>query len=523
MKSILLALIAFTTPASSSELPAPSLRRTMIETAAAELTRLDGEGLRVREGRRDFAVIAQELARDAEQAQDVHEFMRAAARLDLAYPNLHANFEPGEWYTPPEAVMPKVGFSAEWLAPGQVRQRITRVDPDLRWEGDTAPKPGDYLVAINGRAISEWEREHFDFCKWPLKDQCDAMLSSEFYREMLSWTRKDPLQYTVQRGGKTWNIKIPLKARPPRSSDPKWRLCGNFPDRYPGFRLAYAGRYACFYENTNDPSTVALRILSFQYTRADGNHPIRSLEHEVKLLWDWWKKHASATKHLVIDLSDNGGGNAPIPYYEIFFPGEFQEQWVRFKKIPELDDANLRDSLVWGTEAQQITLRNFRKEGSWDKTAWGDFLPAMPMFCAYPDRDCREGRFSVRDHGFTGRVSLITNPYCVSSCDGFVYAFKEQLKDRVTIVGQPQAADSAYSRLTVNLSIANGRVESKVVPIRHSSIRQSYFAVTAAATLAVREDGTVTSGKPLEVDRFVPYVFGEEDQWIQNAMARALE
>jgi hypothetical protein len=150
------------------------------------------------------------------------------------------------------------------------------------------------------------------------------------------------------------------------------------------------------------------------------------------------------------------------------------------------------------------------------------------MFCADDTRNCREGLFSVRPHEFHGRVSVVTNQYCVSSCDGFVYALKEELGTRLTVLGQPQAADSAYARLTIYaLPHLNGGVRFEVgaIPSLDPALqKQALFSQTVVVSRSVKADGTVVSGIPVPIDRFVLNLFHQDERdWRRSAVKAALE
>jgi hypothetical protein len=487
----------------------------MVLALSAEMQRLDGEGLIVRERNRSvtFSEMARRLSEEARGATSWPLFLRAFNRLDAAYPNLHArlDFAPGLDAT---RVRPAIRFNPRHESGKAVEYFVTN--------GEHA---GARLAAINGRPISAWKDEALELCKFPLRLQCELELFSSLSREWLSWHRGEPLRYTLERDGRRYEQAVaveefPTPARAANSG------CGEDRKLYSGYTIAHEGRFGCVFLKNGDPSRALLRISSFYYEQ-DEKGAIRSVGDEVEALWPWWRRHAPSIRELLVDIAGNHGGNAPIEWYTILFPAPFQEQWVSFRKIPELMDADLRQqTLFWGTPQQEVWFQALRREGVWDRTAFGDFLPPVPMFCAGDERSsCRDGLFPVRNHGFRGRVTLLLNHWCVSSCDGFAYALKEQLGSRVVVAGLPQAADTAYARLALRLTLETGlpggfRV-AVVQPDSQLSAGAPLLTQGVAVTRSVKQDGTVVSGIPLPIQRPIDLPFElSERGWRAHAVGK---
>ena len=482
-------------------LPPPAQRAAMVLALSAEMQRLDGEGLIVRERNRrvSFAAMAKRLSEEARAAGSWSELLRAFNRLDAAYPNLHArlDFAPGLATT---RVRPAIRFNPRFAPGSAVEYFVTN--------GEHA---GARLVEINGRPMAAWQEEALELCKFPLRLQCELELFSGLSREWLSWHRGEPLRYTLEREGRRYEQKVAVEEfpTPARAADPG---CGEDRDLYAGYTIAHEGRFGCVFLKNGDPSRALLRISSFYYEE-DEKGAIRSVADEVEALWPWWRRHAPSIRELLVDIAGNHGGNAPIEWYTILFPAPFQEQWVTFRKIPELLENGLRQQILfWGTPQQEVWFQALRRDGTWDRTALGEFLPPVPMFCAGDDRSsCREGLFPVRNHGFRGRVTLLLNQWCVSSCDGFAYALKEQLGGRVLVAGLPQAADTAYSRLTLRLTLESGLPEgfrvAVVSPESQPSAGSLVLTQGVAVTRSVKPDGSVVSGIPLPIDRAMDLPF----------------
>src|SRR5262245_38808224 len=92
----LLALFSIHAEAAEPAFPPANQRAAMLTKLASEMERLDGEGLIVRERNRarSFRETAKALAEEARSATSWTALMRAFARLDAAYPNLHAKLDP---------------------------------------------------------------------------------------------------------------------------------------------------------------------------------------------------------------------------------------------------------------------------------------------------------------------------------------------------------------------------------------------------------------------------------------------
>ncbi|MCB0411725.1 MAG: hypothetical protein KDD22_04325, partial [Bdellovibrionales bacterium] len=422
------------------KIPSAEVRSKMLLDFAAEMTRLDGEALYVRRNRKEtWTDIVEKLSTEAQVADSSENLFRTFSRLSQAYPNLHSAVSPGKsWgYRSQKRLMFSATMGAEWLGPDFVRYRISKINTDnFSQRGKNKPAVGDEILAINGRSIKEWQNENFEFCKFPLKSQCDFELTMNFYRELLSWQHDQPLSFTLKRGEKVWESPVLFKRSKNSAAAPPKPYCDQETSRYENFELVYSGNRACVYESKIDPDTAVLRITSFNYSPDSlrPGEPLGSLYHEVTALYGWWKKNAT-WKHLVIDLIDNHGGNSPVPYYQILFQHDFQEQYVTFKKTPEFENPALRGSIFWWSGGQEIWYQNLVSSGEWEKLNYGEFTNPVPMFCVDESKDCREGMYSPEPHPFQGRVSVLLNHWCVSSCDGFVYTLEREFGERARFFG----------------------------------------------------------------------------------------
>jgi hypothetical protein len=280
--------------------------------------------------------------------------------------------------------------------------------------------------------------------------------------------------------------------------------------RYPGFSIAYEGSLACFFTKNDDPSKMVLRIVRFNYRKANPDHPVQNVQQEVDALTPFWLEHSAQVKTLIIDLLDNGGGSAPIPYYRLLMQKPFQEQSVQFRKVKEMESAVYREGLFWGESAQELWFQKQIQSGAWDKLKWGEFSSSVPQFCADSNLPCDETLFQPVAHSFRGKVKVLLNENCVSSCDGFAWMMSSELGAK--LYGFPAATDAAYSRVRLDavedLTHPDGfriEVRDPKADLPPKFIVGEIISVSRTTV----EKGALFNGFPLSLAREVPYRAGE--------------
>ncbi|MBK9322894.1 MAG: hypothetical protein IPM97_08120 [Bdellovibrionaceae bacterium] len=295
---------------------------TLFDAYLKEVERLDGDGLLPRHNRKlSWNQLTQKLRSELKKSQSRMEMGRVFTRLDAAYTNLHAHIRlnPDYDFTSEGRPMIAASFQPEFISEdGSVpRYRVANVRKEyfIHLEPNQRPQKGDEVIAINGISIKKWSDENFEFCKFPLRNQCESDFWDNFRKGNLSWYRRQPLSYSLKRDGKRIDIKIPVYARVENNSssssnNQKPTPCGAEPDRYPNFDLVYQGYQACVYENKTLPNTSLLRIRSFRYKKGelvnDIDHVSKEVERFAKKYWD---KKSQIVQHLIIDVVDNGGGD----------------------------------------------------------------------------------------------------------------------------------------------------------------------------------------------------------------------
>lgn len=512
------------------QLPKPEVRKEMVVELSRQIERIDGEGLLSRKNRTtSWQKTIELLGDEALQAKTMFDFGRVFKRFDATYPNLHAHV-----YMIPEIdernTVGAVKFSFKFLP----------VSADRNYKGSrfriTIPKGqitelhnGDELLAINSRPLQEWTDENFNFCKFPFREQCEIEFFDNFRSELLSWNRHQPLEFTIRRNKKEFRFEVAHSIKPKptneeQEEDKEELPCGVSANRYKGFTLAYQGEHLCAFESAKNKGTVVLRIDSFVYQDV----PFAVLDGEVQIFWNnYWKKNASSIKTLILDVIENGGGQSPIPYYGLFYSKPYQELYVQFKKIKEFEQKEILESFFLGDKGKEIWFENIKKDQSFANTREGGFLSHIPQFCSSSKKDCREGLFEPRKNNFMGKIKILMNHWCISSCVGFVYNVKELLKDRVQTFGIPDSGDSAYSRLSVFVSpLENGKIDAKVGSLKNArkpDKPEPWVRQVAAVTRSTDKDGNVISGQPQKIDFWVSRKWNQtDDEWAAAVFDQAM-
>jgi len=501
-------------------IPTPRMQNAMVVAIRDEMIRLDGEGLLVRANRPEsFERTTGLLAVEALKNKTTADFYQTFTKLNATYPNLHAKV------TFPGAVVdevktsgldiegwPNVSLMTEVLAPTKTRVVIqaTEVKDHPEW----AKWEGAEVVAINHKAIKSVLDENFIFCKRALRAQCDRELANNLLSGALFW-KGGPLTYSVKLKGETKDLSVAYKTAPV-DEDPylKHQCNWKWEKRYPGFELAYRGYFACLFQKIGDPSVVLLRVSSFQYHRrnkVDPKSSIQDVKDEVEGLKKVWIPRSAQTKNLILDLIDNSGGNETMGYYQLFFHKPFLEQYAEFKKTSEMDDPILRKAMFWDSSAQELWFQEQIKNRNWLKLKEGEFSKPVPQFCADEKHPCGETLFQPFDHQFNGKISIMINDHCVSSCDGVVWMLHEKLNAQ--LYGFSHAADYAYSRLRIDAVRDDRTLDGFVVrvsPQQASFPADVIVSEDVAVSLSTDEKGKVVSGKPLSLKKFVPIVFNSD-------------
>lgn len=499
-------------------------RKALFEELTSEMERLDAQALAVRktsEKALTWHDAVKSLLNEFVIAKNKSEYTNILNRLNLAYTNGHAELHLSEVFDggPARKKRPAVLFQSFWIGENRFKNQIVWVDKKAFKEGDQIPVVGTEIKAINGRPLSSWLDENFNFCKYSLKNQCSAIFSDQFLGEKLSWHQPQELNYTLANGAAPITIKVPWTEEPYPFPPPKReRIPAEVKSKreYPGFKLVYTGENAFVYESLKSPKVAILRITSFGYWPTS---PIRTPFEEVEKLSSWWRGNYH---DLFIDLTENLGGNDPLPYFRILFDKPVHNVTrVRFKKIKEFTDPQFQQTLFWGDPQRMVFIEDLIKN-HWDEYKEGSLLPVEPYVCGRPvGFDC-DKKYAPYPHQFKGKISVLISKKCMSSCDEFVLTLKKYFGRRMRLIGQPQFSDTGFSRMriTVRKKPTDGHW-TKTVPFDSVLSPEDLFHQEVVVTQSVDQDGKLIDGKPLRLDFFVPYTFENQSSWYKSALSAA--
>lgn len=544
-------LIAPTLASAEPLLPSKAHRMALFDALVGEIERLDGDGLINRHTRPEsWRQTKSKLREAAATATSPVEYGQVFHRLRGTYPNFHAGVSIAEAYRgtwmQSDAKLP-VLIRAETVKPSQTRPplRIAQVDgtwarvqpPDAQ-----LPLAGDVIIAMDERPADEWLRENEIFCKQPTLGQCPIEFHRNLARGLLFWHPEAPLTLELLRnGGKVRVIVNPLDSKPALTANANvaaaasasntpskpasW--CDPATSRAPdGFTLSWQGTMVCVFENASNKGVQIWRIQSFAseaartYDAKPGKH--KSVNEEAADFYaNFWRAKAPDVKHLIIDVAGNSGGETVVPWLRLLLNKPFQSSFVRFKRTRDFDELNMSRALFWNSKGALFQMVEAMKfDVTFERTAVGDWLPAIPQFCAADNATCATTKHLPEAHKFSGRISLVIDPFCNSACANFAQSMRTKTGAR--IVGLPDTADTAFSRLRLHFGF--DKAGMPIVQVEDDSkIAMRVGTFTVAATLSTEADGKVISGQPQLPDLIVERLWHQDgDQWAREAIKAAL-
>lgn len=535
-------------PVFAADFPNTATRVKLFDQFVAEMERLDGEGLPARTNRPEsWKATIKRLRKEAQAAKDPVDFGQVFHRLDQTYTNLHAQVTlHNDYEIAPDRKRPTVSarFRTEKIVRGtkNYRYRISSVSESMLASLDSTQRPvdGDELLQINGRDIQHWARENFIFCKFPYREQCESNFFDSFRKGFLGWDWRSPLEYTLKRGKRIWTTSIPVGTQPERksaslSADTTGAVvkeCPNGDNRYKDFKPVHKGLNVCVYESEKYPGIAVLNITSFAYRNIPETEPIRSVGAEVNFFNDnYWRTKSGSIKKLIIDVIDNGGGDTPVGWYQMFFDKPFQEQHVQFKKTPEFENTEIRKNMFYNDPSKDIWFKKLTASGTYGKLKIGAFLPHIPQFCADEKQSCELGKYEPSRHNFNGQIRILVNEWCISSCTGFVWNIKDKIGPRAKLVGMPDSGDSGYARLYVDAYLDPTATDGFRIATsaRQPQSRQrlpdgAFVRQQVSATRSTDENGKIVSAIPATVEEFVVWEYKMSDeQWLHKAFEIAIK
>ena len=496
------------------KLPSPETQKNIIIDLRDEMIRLDGEGLTARKDRlKSFIETTDELSIRALENKDQYDFYNSFLKLGSTYTNIHS-------YTIfPRTITSSVVIPWNYQLSHYLFVKKNGNDTEVVLDYVSKGKEkeniniGDKLVAINDKPISLWLEENFLFCKYPLRKQCDLKLEENLHRLKLSWKFEKPLVYSFKNNqGEINKVEVSFFKFSSKPNPLRNRCDYNWEKKYPGFELKFTGFHLCYLEKKDDPSIAIVRISSFYYdTRKFSGLKYYQMIDEVmdfKKLWD--KKHHQVND-LIFDMIDNRGGHSPLPYYSLFFQNEFQEQYIKYKKTPELEDEELRSAMIWKKTAHELAILEYITSDLWQEIEYGEFLPQMSLFCKDPYSPCTsEETYKPMGISFNGNIHIMLNENCISSCDAFVWNFKNNTNAK--LYGFPNASDSSSARLRIDVTSNEDSPKGFDITIspQHETIPKNLIIAQVIAPAQTTDQlGNLLNGTPEELEIEVPHKSGE--------------
>jgi len=212
--------------------------------------------------------------------------------------------------------------------------------------------------------------------------------------------------------------------------------------------------------------TLLLRIKSFHYKSNNDFRCSKEIEQEknicfdVRLIRKTLLSHADKIENLIIDLQNNGGGNENTAFIAELATKPFKDLQVLYRKTKILENKEFRTTLFWDSEKAENWFQKILNDGTYKSTAYGDFLPKRADFCQ-ASNTCELKEIQPNGlHNFK-QIILLTNQFCVSSCDDMVWRLRQFAN--VKVVGLPAAADGTYSRISAVFYLdTSGKIQRKL-------------------------------------------------------------
>ncbi|ANH67455.1 hypothetical protein ABE85_07500 [Mitsuaria sp. 7] len=478
-----------------------ALRVQAVKAFAAGIADNDSEAIQVGwQGKQGWDKAVRRAEVNATAAEDPAAFGLTLRTLYASYPSLHSRIDLRsdlDYRTTLGHRSIPFTMKVRELGPDIIPDAVLIADTAKVQIGLAGPGAavGDQVLTINGRPIGHWLSKSAQVCRRNSRWQCYGDFDKQLRTGLLGWDPRRPLTLGISRNGsrKTITYQAPSTPDP---ADPRVRTgCGQDDERYEGFTAVYTGWNLCAFRSAARPGVEIWRLKSFSYgTEATFDSP----KTEVEGLWEkHWSTAASSVKELIIDVSGNGGGDVPLPWYSLLFDQPYQEQYAQYRRLKAFDDpaiaAELPDDQAHERWLAGIKLTNSR---AWRNV--GGYLPPVAMFCAEEDLTCEGTLVKPKPHGFAGKVSLILDDNCVSSCSGFAWNILAKLGPRANAFGLPDSGDSNFRRLPLTLHYREG-IWRTALGTNAAQQDKPIATVNVMVTRTTTSDGQVISGQSLPV------------------------
>ncbi len=357
------------------------------------------------------------------------------------------------------------------------------------------------ITHLNGISIRETVNQFSNYeCPYSSEAGCATL----FFRKLnANWLTLDgrPLESITYSDGRVLPVKFARIKRPQRDAKKEWIAYFN------DWRVVAEGnKFVLLRKN----KTFLLKYVDFLYDGGLGEDmacespaPQGSLCYDVQLLTKSIRDNGPV-ENLVIDLQNNGGGVEITPLLKALVKQPFYDANVRFRKTPALENDSVRPYLFWSSSRLENWFSRIRKQASYQTLPYGAFLPSCADFCRGSD-SCELTPIQPTGKLAIGKILLVTNPNCVSSCDDFVWRMKDYAGAQVA--GQPHASDATFSRITLSYYYQNGQVFRKESgPGQPVPTQNLFFTATIPNSAILDRSGKPIQGVPVILDLQVPIV-----------------
>lgn len=440
----------------------------------------------------------------AAEAVDPYAFGLVLRTLYASYPSLHSRVDLRA------DIDYRIAFGAPYMP---FTMKVEELGPDDKprsvlisavvstdaWLLSGALAVGDRVIAANGEPIATWLSRATKACRRNSKWQCYDDFDKQFRNGLLGWDPRLPLHLGIIRDGKKSIITYTPEVAPERTIERSYASCGEDGSAYKGFMPVYQGWNLCVFKSVEGPPTEIWRLKSFHYPTSAS---IGSPREEVETFWNaHWSAVSPKIRSVIIDLSGNGGGDIPLAWYSLLFDRPYQEQYAQYRWLSSYDDPSVLNELP-DDPAHARWLADLVARNPDARHEVGSYLPPVPMFCSDEDAACEGRLVPPKSHGFTGKVALILDDNCVSSCSGFSWNIVTKLGSRAAAFGLPDSGDSNFMRLPLKLYYRDGgwytAIGASAVP-DEKPIATANVMVTRTTT----DDGKIISGQSVSVRRVV--------------------
>jgi hypothetical protein len=383
----------------------------------------------------------------------------------------------------------------------------TAAAPEVRVVAITDPgaKPsiavGDAVVSVDGAAVAAWVAAHpFETAALP-PDRWLGETAKNIASVDLPWSavhEGDARTLGVVHEGARREVTLHFRRHFPEAAEPDLDhpppmasvdCDASAPVDYGDYALAAIGVNVCIYQPKKParPRVPVVRYPSFLY----GEEPAQSLrmvhaDHEIltRALRD--------ADGVVLDVSQNHGGNNPFIFAGWFSSGPWDHERVVTRVIPGLDAATVSE-VMWGEEHVQGYL-DAQKAGR--PTVLTRFLCA-PGHC--------DGIAPAATERVTrAPVALITGPGCASSCDSLALTW-------ATFHLGPVLGKQPMHAYTVN------RLPLHVAGPASEDLGRFRVAVSQSEM----REGVSIEGEPLRLDWEAKETFASRETWVREAVEEA--